>query len=66
QVSRQRVARLMKAANIQSKIVKKFVITTNSRNTKAPSPDRLKRNFKASESNISCVMTLSLQVFVVV
>ncbi|MDJ1141619.1 IS3 family transposase, partial [Marinicella marina] len=47
QVSRQRVARLMKAANIQSKIVKKFVITTNSRNTKAPSPDRLKRNFKA-------------------
>ncbi len=45
------VARLMKAAGIQSKVAKKFVITTNSRNTIAPSPDRLKRNFKAVEKN---------------
>lgn len=50
-VSRQRVARLMKAASIQSKIAKKFVITTNSRNTAAPSPDRLKRNFKTVSKN---------------
>lgn len=50
-VSRQRVARLMKAANIQSKVAKKFVITTNSRNTTAPSPDRLKRNFQIAEKN---------------
>lgn len=50
-VSRHRVARLMKAANIQSKVAKKFVITTNSRNTTAPSPDRLKRNFQAAGKN---------------
>lgn len=50
-VSRQRVARLMKSAGIQSKVAKKFVITTNSRSTIAPSPDRLKRNFKAVEKN---------------
>ena len=45
QVSRPRVARLMKSANIQSKVAKKFVITTNSRITKAPSPDYLKETF---------------------
>ena len=50
-VSRHRVARLMRAANIQSKVAKKFVITTNSRNTTAPSPDRLKRNFRAAGKN---------------
>ncbi len=50
-VSRQRVARLMKTARIQSKVAKKFVITTNSRNTKAPSPDRLKRNFQTVAKN---------------
>jgi transposase InsO family protein len=55
QVSRQRVARLMKAANIQSKVARKFIITTNSRNTKAPSPDHLKRNFHTDIKNLAWV-----------
>jgi transposase InsO family protein len=46
QVSRQRVARLMRSADIQSKMAKRFVITTNSKNTKSPAPDRLQRNFR--------------------
>ncbi len=50
-VSRQRVARLMRAANIQSKMARKFVITTNSKNTKSPAPDRLQRNFRATDKN---------------
>lgn len=44
-VSVNRVARLMKSAGIQSKMAKRFVITTNSKNTLSPAPDRLKRNF---------------------
>lgn len=50
-ISRQRVARLMKVAGIQSKMAKRFVITTNSKNTKAPAPDRLKRAFRVNEKN---------------
>lgn len=50
-VSRPRVARLMKAAGIQSKVAKRFVITTNSKNTTAPAPDRLQRGFRVSEMN---------------
>jgi putative transposase len=46
QISRQRVARLMSKAGIQSKMAKRFVITTNSRNTLAPAPDHLKRSFR--------------------
>ena len=34
-----RVARLMKVQGIQSKMAKKFVITTDSKNTHAPAPD---------------------------
>jgi len=45
-VSRQRVGRLMKKAGIQSKVTKKFVITTQSKATTSVAPDRLKRNFK--------------------
>lgn len=45
-VSRQRVARLMRMKNIQSKMVKRFVVTTNSKSTTSPAPDRLKRNFR--------------------
>jgi putative transposase len=41
-----RVARLMKVANIQSKIAKKFIVTTNSKNTMKPAPDLLKRVFQ--------------------
>ncbi|MDT8370430.1 MAG: DDE-type integrase/transposase/recombinase [Gammaproteobacteria bacterium] len=51
QVSRPRGARLMKAAGIQSKMAKRFVITTNSKNTHAPAPDRLKREFRVSHHN---------------
>lgn len=50
-VSRQRVARLMRSNNIASKMAKKFVITTDSKNTKAPAPDRLKRSFSTKAKN---------------
>ena len=43
--SQNRVARLMKAADIKSKVSRKFVITTNSKNTAEPAPDQLQRNF---------------------
>jgi transposase InsO family protein len=39
----------MRRADIRSKLHRKFVITTNSKNTVAPAPDLLKRNFKAGE-----------------
>lgn len=42
-----RVARLMRRHGIQSKMARKFVITTDSRNTLQPAPDRLQRNFSA-------------------
>jgi transposase InsO family protein len=41
-----RVARLMKRHGIQSKMARKFVITTDSKNTMQPAPDQLQRNFK--------------------
>ena len=40
-----RVARLMKAADIKSKLARKFVITTDSKNTMQPAPDLIKRQF---------------------
>ncbi len=40
-----RVARLMKKANIKSKLARKFVITTNSKNTMQPAPDLIQRQF---------------------
>ncbi|QKQ28223.1 IS3 family transposase [Candidatus Reidiella endopervernicosa] len=40
-----RVARLMRANDIASKMARKFVITTNSKNTMQPAPDLLKREF---------------------
>ena len=40
-----RVARLMRKADIQSKMARKFVITTDSRNTMEPAPDQLQRQF---------------------
>jgi transposase InsO family protein len=45
-VSVNRVARLMRDNNIQSRMAKKFVITTDSKNTMAPAPDYLQRNFR--------------------
>lgn len=43
--SENRVARLMQAADIKSKLARKFVITTNSKNTLQPAPDLLQRQF---------------------
>ena len=40
-----RVVRLMKQHGVQSKMAKKFVITTDSKHTQQPAPDRLKRQF---------------------
>lgn len=44
-VGRNRVERLMRKHGIQSKMARRFVITTNSKNTLAPAPDHLQRNF---------------------
>ena len=46
-----RVARLMKKASIKSKLSRRFVITTNSKNTMAPAPDLLQRRFTVEQSN---------------
>lgn len=43
--SEKRVARLMREAGIQSKMARKFVITTDSKNTQQPAPDMLQRRF---------------------
>jgi putative transposase len=45
QIGKNRVSRLMRRHGIQSKMTKKFVITTDSNNTMQPAPDRLKRQF---------------------
>ncbi len=50
-VSINRVAKLMRINGIQSKMAKKFIITTNSRNTQNPAQDYLKRNFCTQERN---------------
>ncbi len=46
-----RVARLMRLVGIQSKMAKRFVITTNSKNTLKAAPDHLKRRFNTIEQN---------------
>jgi transposase InsO family protein len=51
QVSRPRVARLMRAANLQSKMTKRFVVTTESKNTHAPAPNHLRQGFRTQCSN---------------
>jgi putative transposase len=50
-----RVARLMKAADIKSKMARRFVITTDSKNTLSPAPDLLQRRFKVQERNTAWV-----------
>lgn len=50
-----RVARLMKQENIQSKVAKKFIVTTQSKHSMKPAPDRLKRHFQTGERNIAWV-----------
>jgi putative transposase len=44
-----RVAQLMQRSGIQSKMRKRFVVTTNSRQTTHPAPDLLQRNFSANK-----------------
>ena len=46
-----RVARLMKAADIKSKLARAFVVTTDSKNTLQPAPDRLQRCFSVEEQD---------------
>ncbi|MCL6417872.1 IS3 family transposase [Aestuariirhabdus sp. Z084] len=53
--SRPRVARLMKQASIQSKLRRKFMVTTDSRATTQPAPDRLKRKFEVDTPNTAWV-----------
>ncbi|PHS73346.1 MAG: hypothetical protein COB22_01245 [Cycloclasticus sp.] len=50
-VSINRVAKLMRVAGIQAKMAKRFVITTNSKNTLAPALDQLKREFRTDRPN---------------
>jgi transposase InsO family protein len=50
-VSRPRVARLMRAAGLQSKMTKRFVITTDSKNTRAPAPNHLQQDFHTQHNN---------------
>lgn len=57
--SRRRVARLMQKAQIQSKLRRMFVITTNSRSTTQPAPDRLKRKFTVASPNVAWVSDTS-------
>jgi len=45
------IAKLMKDAEIKSKMARKFIITTNSKNTLAPSPDLLQRDFDRDEKD---------------
>lgn len=51
QCSENRVARLMNKAGIQSKLARQFVITTDSKNTMQPAPDRIQRQFNAQQIN---------------
>ncbi|MFT5074932.1 MAG: putative transposase [Patiriisocius sp.] len=41
----------MQTSGIQAKTAKRFVLTTNSRNTAAPSPDQLQRLFRRANPN---------------
>ena len=50
-----RVARLMQAADIKSKMARQFVMTTHSKNTTQPAPDLLKRQFKVDSHNTAWV-----------
>jgi transposase InsO family protein len=51
QVGSKRVARLMRRHGIQSKMARKFVITTNSKNTLEAAPDLLQRQFSVLEKD---------------
>ncbi|KZN12158.1 IS3 family transposase [Marinomonas sp. TW1] len=57
--SRTRVARLMQRADIQSKLRRKFVVTTESKSTTQPAKDHLKRCFKTAMPNVAWVSDTS-------
>lgn len=50
-----RVARLMRSQDIRSKMARKFAVTTDSRNTLAPAPDRLQRKFDVNARDTAWV-----------
>lgn len=50
-VGRHRVARLMRQHGIQAKRHRRFVITTQSKNTLQPAPNRLQQDFQTSRVN---------------
>lgn len=50
-----RVARLMRASQLQSKLARRFIVTTDSRNTRAPAPDLLRRDFAYNKPNVAWV-----------
>jgi len=50
-ISVNRVATLMRKANIKAKTAKRFIITTHSKNTLKPAPDLLKRQFTTHDKN---------------
>jgi transposase InsO family protein len=59
-ISRPRVARLMKKAQIQSKRKRKFVVTTDSNHTYPVVENKLNRNFKAEVTGKAWVSDLDL------
>lgn len=50
-----RVARLMRVADIKSRMARKFVITTDSKNTLQPAPDLLQRQFTVDQPDTAWV-----------
>lgn len=53
--SENRVARLMRQHDIQAKMARRFVVTTDSKNTLDPAPDLLRRQFRVSGANLGWV-----------
>lgn len=57
--SKPRVARLMRKARIQSKLRRKFVVTTDSKSITQPAPDLLQKMFSTNHPNRACVSDTS-------
>jgi putative transposase len=52
QVSRNRVARLMKEMGLKCRTVKKFAVTTDSKHNEPVAPNLLDRNFTVASPNL--------------
>lgn len=50
-VGKNTVALLMRRSGIQSRVHRRFLVTTNSRHDQPAAPNRLRRNFKAARAN---------------